>query len=607
MRSATTPAPTSVLEHAIAYAEIGWLVVPLHWPIINGTAHCSCGKPDCASPAKHPLTAHGLKDATRDVNEIRRWWFRWPVANIGIATGAESGIVVLDVDPDKGGETSIAELMDEHGDIPETVESATGGNGAHLCFAHPGRRIGNSSEKIGAGLDIRGDGGYIVAPPSLHVSGRKYAWRELSSPHEREPSAIPAWLLELVKTQEPEATKIRETRIIEDDGQRWLGKALAKTDEGHRNETGHWLACQLRDNRVPLSRAESIMLAYQDRTPRGAKPYTAAEALATVRSCYETPAREPAIINEPEKKPATPKAPNGDASEELHNYLRGVVSGRIYNVPFPWQQLTHFTNALLPSSTCTICGDPGVGKTFFVLDCLKYWHANGFDPAIMFIEKDRCFHTHRLLAQLEGKGSFVSYEWIKRNGNLVDEAMRRHAGLIDELGRCIFSSPRERLTLGALLLWVREQAEAGKRVILIDPITLADAGRERWTVDDDFMDTAEKVMTDHGASLVLITHPRKGNRNGSQSGHDQAGGAAYHRFADTNIWLHKPKKPRLVKVVSPYGAAKMRCHYFFQMHKTRNGKGAGAEIAFEFGEGLRFAEQGLVTGDAKDDEEGETA
>ena len=90
-----------LLKAALEYAKRGWLVLPLHYP--NGEI-CSCGKKDCDSPGKHPigqLTPHGFKDATSDPSTIKKWWTDWPKANIGIRTGADSDLIVLDIDDEK--------------------------------------------------------------------------------------------------------------------------------------------------------------------------------------------------------------------------------------------------------------------------------------------------------------------------------------------------------------------------------------------------------------------------------------------------------------------------------------------------------------------------
>jgi len=178
------------MEAAVSYAGRGLLVFPLHSPHQGG---CSCGKPECASPAKHPRTPNGLRDGTTDENTVMAWWSRWRNANIGIVTGAASGLVVLDIDVQHGGQRSLAELEAEHEKLAATPEVLTGGGGKHLYFRHPGETVGNSAGRLGAGLDIRGDGGYVVAPPSLHASGRPYKW--LRPGRKLELDEPPAWLL----------------------------------------------------------------------------------------------------------------------------------------------------------------------------------------------------------------------------------------------------------------------------------------------------------------------------------------------------------------------------------------------------------------------------
>lgn len=180
-----------LLEAALWYAEkLGWPVLPLH-SIVDGG--CSCGKAECASPGKHPRTKHGLKDSSTDPEVLRRWWTEWPSANVGVRTGAAAGIVVVDIDPRHGGDDSLAALICEHGELPATTEALTGGGGQHLIFQHPGTQVRNRSN-IRPGTDVRGDGGYVVAPPSTHVSGQAYRWRAGHGPDEIAPAAVPAWL-----------------------------------------------------------------------------------------------------------------------------------------------------------------------------------------------------------------------------------------------------------------------------------------------------------------------------------------------------------------------------------------------------------------------------
>jgi DNA-binding CsgD family transcriptional regulator len=188
-------AVSGVLEAALGYARLGWLVFPVHTVLQSRDGpQCSCGRSDCSSVGKHPRTKHGCRDATADPDRIKAWWHEWPEANIGIQTGEESGLVVLDVDPRHGGAESLARLEKVHGSMPETAEALTGGGGRHVLFRHPGEKIPNAVGFL-PGLDVRADGAYIVATPSVHASGRRYSW---ASPVDRALAPLPPWLSDLM-------------------------------------------------------------------------------------------------------------------------------------------------------------------------------------------------------------------------------------------------------------------------------------------------------------------------------------------------------------------------------------------------------------------------
>lgn len=146
----------------------------------------------------------GLLDATRDPERIREW--RSLIngggrPNLGIATGRISGIVVIDIDPDHGGDDTWHALIVQHGDYPETIESLTPRGGRHIYFLLPdGCVIRNSAGKLGPGVDVRGDGGYVVAPPSVGQNGRGYEWEISSNPDDGAVAApLPGWLRELIE------------------------------------------------------------------------------------------------------------------------------------------------------------------------------------------------------------------------------------------------------------------------------------------------------------------------------------------------------------------------------------------------------------------------
>ncbi len=230
--------PRHLVEVALRYATHGWPVVPLHTPRASG---CSCHARDCGSPGKHPRTVRGLRDASTDLDLIRTWWARWPHANLGVATGTASGLMVLDVDlPD--GPASLARLVADRGRLPETCEQRTGSGGRQLLFAHPGQPVSNRARLL-PGIDVRGDGGYIVVPPSTHACGGRYQWTGRIPP-----AAPPRWLLELVdrtRTSEvpsvelaapPQAHGSREQRYAASALHRELTR-LTSAAVGSRNDT----------------------------------------------------------------------------------------------------------------------------------------------------------------------------------------------------------------------------------------------------------------------------------------------------------------------------------------------------------------------------------
>ena len=174
-------AAANSLARAKTYLRRGWSLVPAE------------------AGGKRPLVRWEPYQERRPTEaELGRWFKRWPDANIAVVTGALSGLIVLDVDPRHGGGDSLAALERRHGALPETVEAISGGGGRHIYFSHPGGTVHN---RVGLlpGIDLRGDGGVIIVPPSLHPSGRHYEWKVSHHPEDLDPVPLPPWLLTLLK------------------------------------------------------------------------------------------------------------------------------------------------------------------------------------------------------------------------------------------------------------------------------------------------------------------------------------------------------------------------------------------------------------------------
>src|SRR5829696_6076524 len=178
-------------EWALAYAAAGYAVFPLRGkqPLGNCPACEPCSpryRPHEASECGHEL-CHGLYAATSDPGRVGRWWGRWPQANIGARVPAS--LLVVDVDPRHDGLGRLAELEREHGPLPPTRVSVSGrgDGGQHRWFLHPGGRL--SAARLGAGVDLKTDRGYVLLPPSRHpATGQPYTWAEPTL----EPAMLPA-------------------------------------------------------------------------------------------------------------------------------------------------------------------------------------------------------------------------------------------------------------------------------------------------------------------------------------------------------------------------------------------------------------------------------
>lgn len=210
---------TDIVQQALSYARRGWPVFPV--------------------AKKRPCIFDWPNRATTDAKQIAAW-FTDATRGIGLATGSRSGLVVVDIDPRHGGDATLAALIDQHGDI-DTVTARTGGDGLHLYFTAPAEPISNSAGKLGHGFDVRAEGGFVVAPPSLHESGQRYAWAEGLALGQVPIAPLPAWIVELVR-----APKVVATRPANE----WLD-LIRSIGEGARNDTLVRLAGRLFRTQLP--------------------------------------------------------------------------------------------------------------------------------------------------------------------------------------------------------------------------------------------------------------------------------------------------------------------------------------------------------------------
>jgi hypothetical protein len=243
------------LKAALDYGRLGWSVIPIE------------------PRGKRPLVRWQVYEHRRaEIPEIGDWFRRWPDANIAVVTGVVSGIVVLDLDPRQGADKSLHELQRPGGTFVETIESLTGEGRRHLYFAHPGditpTRIG-----MAPGVDLRGDGDYVVAPPSLHATGESYHW--IHSPEVMHLVQPPPWLLQLAFGPDVHhgAPPIHWRRLLRDGAAEGARRASIASLAGHLLGAG-----------VDRDVAAELLVCWN--ALRCRPPLDEAEVLRTVESIY---------------------------------------------------------------------------------------------------------------------------------------------------------------------------------------------------------------------------------------------------------------------------------------------------------------------------------
>jgi hypothetical protein len=514
-----------LIEHALNYAARGFKIFPLHTPDAQG--RCSCHK-DCGNTGKHPRTMNGLTDATAEEATIRRWWEMWPEANIAIATGEASGFVVLDVDPRHGGRESLKVLLDRHGELAEKVYASTGGGGWHLLFRHPGfrvRNVQNRADKLGSGVDVRGDGGYIVAPPSLHASGNRYLWgagAELGALPE-----MPAWLKSILSEPAP------SPQVFTDEG--------GQVTEGGRNNALTSIAGTMRRRGTS---EEAIYAALSvENEKRCSPPLPDADVRKIAHSVSRYQPEDPAFVY-PEKTVLDGERPDGIhfvsefAPRVRKLYRDGMKGGVSTGLP----ALDWFYTVKLGQWT-VVTGVPGHGKTA-VLDTILHNLAeiHGWRVAVTSIENQPLErHAAQLISihtgQPFGKGDVP---------RMSEAAMEDALEWLDE--HFVFILPDEGgCTVGGILdrvAWVDENGFPVQGVV-VDPWNELEHRRPANMNETEYVSQSltrlRRFARDREKHLWLVAHPTKLQKDVKTNSYpvptlyDISGSAHFRNKADFGI------------------------------------------------------------------------
>lgn len=287
-------------------------------------------------------------------------------------------------------------------------------------------------------------------------------------------------------------------------------------------------------------------------------------------------------------------------SDPLGDLIAAETDGSYALAAWPFPCLTAKARSLMPGSVTVMCGAPGGSKTWFLLSCLREWVEQKISADVLMLEENKGWHLKRLLAQLQGDPNYLDSEWCRCHPEDVNRAHQRHRWIIDDVGAHIWCDGNVRME--ACAKWVEERCEAGTRILAIDPITLADPGGEKtWDADRKFMARCKVAIEKAGASLVLVSHPKKasGGKAMPPQMDDLAGGAAYSRAAASVLWISG--LPDIVEspVVNADGQYRQATvHKTIQILKARNGVGQGATIGMAFSE-LNFSELGVMVRQGK--------
>lgn len=570
------------LEAALAYAAMGWHVAPLYWAERFGQTdggapryRCACGNPACHSPAKHPigqLVPSGIKQATTDEALIRQWWGRYPLANVAVATGEASGLVVVDIDPKNGGEATFGELAGRVPALLETLTVRTGSGGGHLYFAYPGFEVRNSVGSVGQGIDVRGTGGYVVAPPSRHASGGTYEWVQQGR-------AAPLPMLPgLTSTPGLDGRSASGAPRV-------VGEVIPKGEQHHTLVS---LAGSMRHRGMI---AGEIMGALREVNKRLEDPTTEA-ALQAIADWAGT--KEPGevlgyraedLAREKAQSPATPLADMlADAMQHILS-VRGT--GGVPGIPTGLAQYDRLTGGMMPAEMTVLGARPSHGKSTLAFQIML--EAARMDvPVLLFsAEMSNRMVSQRVLANAAGVDSLAM-----RLGTLPDEDYEKLARAQAALSSLpVYSCDTGGLTIEqATRVADRMRDERGDfGLIVADYLQLIRSSDKTARRDDEVvaatsvgLKTLAKRHNCHVLALAQLNRgveTRAGDKTPTLADLRQSG--QIEQDADVACFLHRPIRHG-ERAVEVSGMATSSEHYAcLSVAKQRNGPLGACDLHFD--------------------------
>lgn len=287
--------------------------------------------------------------------------------------------------------------------------------------------------------------------------------------------------------------------------------------------------------------------------------------------------------------------PVGGLLDEYKTHLFSIQSGKWSAVEWPFYMLGSATKALYPETQTMLCGEGGTSKSLLVRQAINFWIERGIEVADFELEDDKNFHLKRAHAQLAQQSGITNDAWMRGNQAEYARLFTECEPMLKQVSKTITAAPPKALTLGDMLAWTIKQAKAGKRLIIIDPITACVQGKESWNDDLSFILESREALRKYGASMIVVTHPRKLPRGAMPSLADLAGGQAWPRFTQTVLWIAAMAQAETYVCASSGGTSKEECNRVVKILKARNSWGTGCEIGLYFhGKSLLFEEHGVI-------------
>jgi KaiC/GvpD/RAD55 family RecA-like ATPase len=300
----------------------------------------------------------------------------------------------------------------------------------------------------------------------------------------------------------------------------------------------------------------------------------------------ETFAPSQAVVQQ--KAPA--EVPTGSAeapSLELLDRMEMAISGKIQLMDFgPWGVTTKLSRALVPGSITVLAGMKGTSKTFFMLQAALQWLKDDVNFSMLMLEWERKFYLQRLLGMLARDSNLSVEEYYAAHADTARASWEQHQETLDAMGYRIFDCKRA-MDCEGIVAWLKEQADNGKRIVVIDPVSAKRPSRQPWIDDQNLIDDIRSVVKASGMSVILVTHPKTTRGKDLKAmeenwGDDLAGGKAFGDFTDTVLFLQYLREPKEMSCRVCGNASIHTVNRVLQLRKTRFGRGQGVSIGFHF-------------------------